>query len=271
MLNQIFRRIANSMPELHLKLQKAGMHMKPEEFIRQTVLSAFYLTTGAMIFFLGIFARSATPAPVFVIAAVILFLFMYVYMLRLPDVRILKAQRAIDKEVVFVARFIVLEIESGISMYQAMKNITKSYETCGKYFKEIIDRIDLGTTMEDAINETVRISPSWNFRRILWQLLNVIQTGANISKSLNVVTEQIVREQVIEVNNYGKKLNPIAMFYMIVAVILPSLGITMFIVMSSFLGLKLNLTVLMIIAGMLGFTQFMFLAIIKSSRPAVEF
>jgi len=59
------------------------------------------------------------------------------------------------------------------------------------------------------------------------------------------------------------------MFYMIIAVILPSIGITMFIVLSTFINLQLDLPILLAISGFLGFLQFMFLAIIKQSRPAV--
>ena len=83
--------------------------------------------------------------------------------------------------------------------------------------------------------------------------------------------EQIAKEQTIEVSKYGRKLNPLAMFYMIIAVILPSLGMTMMIVLSSFIELHLSLTILILIALFLGFVQFMFLSMIKFSRPAIEF
>ena len=125
--------------------------------------------------------------------------------------------------------------------------------------------------MEDALTEAVEFIPSDDFRRILWQILNSIRTGSDIGKSLNLVLEQIAKEQTIEVNKYGRKLNPLAMFYMIIAVILPSLGMTMMIVLSSFIELQLSLSILILIALFLGFVQFMFLSMIKFSRPAIEF
>ena len=60
------------------------------------------------------------------------------------------------------------------------------------------------------------------------------------------------------------------MFYMMFAVIIPSLGMTMLMIMSTFIGIKLSLFVLLMIVGFLAFMQYMFLAIIKSSRPAVD-
>ena len=72
-------------------------------------------------------------------------------------------------------------------------------------------------------------------------------------------------------NEYAKKLNPLAMFYMLIAIIMPSLGVTMLTIISIFVGLKLNLLMLLLIACVNAFIQFMFVAMITSSRPPVEF
>jgi flagellar protein FlaJ len=196
---------------------------------------------------------------------------MFFYMIRLPDVRISKKEKDISKEIVFAGRFIIIELESGVPLYNAMVNVSKNYEVIGKYFKEITDKVDLGTSMEDALNEAVEFIPSNDFRKILWQIINSIRTGSDVAKSLYSAMEQITKDQITEVNKYGKKLNPLAMFYMIVAVILPSLGITMLIILSSFIQFELSLTILLSLAGFLGFVQFMFIAIVKFSRPAIEF
>ena len=83
--------------------------------------------------------------------------------------------------------------------------------------------------------------------------------------------DQITKDQINEVNKYGKKLNPLAMFYMIIAVIMPSLGVTMLIILSSFIKFELSLTILISLALFLGFIQFMFISMVKFSRPAIEF
>ena len=98
-----------------------------------------------------------------------------------------------------------------------------------------------------------------------------MRTGSDVAKSLYSAMDQITKDQITEVNKYGKKLNPLAMFYMIVAVILPSLGMTMLIILSSFIQFELSLTILLVLAGFLGFVQFMFISIVKFSRPAIEF
>ena len=259
-------------PELKLKLVQADMDEKPEEFIHKTVISAVMLSFGIFILFVGGMLKSLNM-PVSIIFALfpvgaVLFFF---YLIKMPDVKIRKIAKEVNKEIVFATRFIIIEVESGVPIYDAFINVSRIYPAIGKYFSSIIDKVNMGTSMEDAINEATEIVPSNDLRKILWQILNSIKTGADVTESLNSVLEQIIKNQKIAVEEYGRKLNPLAMFYMIVAVIVPSLGTTMLIIFSSFIGFKLKLAVLLSLTGFLAFIQFMFYAMIKSSRPAVEF
>lgn len=267
----IFQKIARSFPELKDSLKRAGMQYKPDEFVKRTFLSAFYATTGIVIFVVLILAKYTTLKGILLIFPPIIFIILFSYLLKLPHMKISKKEKDISREIVFAGRYLGIEIESGVPLYNAMVNVSKNYETIGQYFKEITDKVDLGTSMEDALNEAVELIPSKDFRRILWQIINSLRTGSDIGNSLSSVLDQVTREQGIEVSKYGRKLNPLSMFYMIIAVILPTLGITILIIMSSFIEFELNLTILLVIAGLLAFVQFMFLSIIKFSRPAIEF
>ena len=112
--------------------------------------------------------------------------------------------------------------------------------------------------------------PSESLIKILWQISNSLKTGSDIARPLKTVTENLIREQRILVNKYAKKLNPLAMFYMLIAIIMPSLGVTMLTIVSIFAGIQLNLMVLLFIVVLNGFMQFMFVAIINYIRPPVE-
>ncbi|MEM4397894.1 MAG: hypothetical protein QW757_04700, partial [Candidatus Woesearchaeota archaeon] len=97
-----------------------------------------------------------------------------------------------------------------------------------------------------------------------------LRTGSDVASPINTVVETLIKEQKIAVNEYARKLNPLAMFYMMIAIIMPSLGITMLTIVALFLGIKLELTILLTIAFLIGFIQFMFVAMINSIRPPVE-
>lgn len=211
-----------------------------------------------------------TKSPAAILAFPIIWLLASAYVYRYVDLVIAKAGRLANQELVYATRYLIIQLESGVPLYSTFENITKNYEHVGVYFREINDKIILGTPLADAINETIETSPSDELRKILWQILNSIQVGSEITGALQSVLEQVVREQKIAVVEYGRKLNPLAMMYMMLAIIVPSLGTTMLIVMATFIGFPLSLTILMVLAGLLVFVQFMFLAIIRSQRPAVE-
>lgn len=270
-ISSIFQRISKASPNLKPKLKEAGMGDKPEEFIKKTFISAFYMTTGLVVTLFLVLAKLNAFNLFFLLAIPIVFVIMFFYMIKLPDLKISRKEREISKEIIFATRFIIIELESGVPLYNAMVNISKNFDIIGKYFKEITDKIDLGTSMEDALNEAVELIPSNDFRKVLWQIINSIRTGSDVAKSLYSAVDQITKDQINEVNRYGKKLNPLAMFYLIIAVILPSLGMTMVVILSSFIKFELSLTILIVFSCFLGFIQFMFISLVKFSRPAIEF
>lgn len=270
--NFIYKILAKKNIWLEQKLKQARMEIKTDEFIKQTLFTTSYLSIGILIIFFLFFSTMeiGLKLKIIFISLPIMFFIIFNYLLKLPDVKIKKLEKEINKEIIFAGRFIVIEIESGINLFKAIDNVSTHYPRTGAIFDEILAKVELGTTLEDAIDETILICPSTNLRKLLWQILNSIRTGSNLNRSLNAALDQIVNEQKIEVVEYGRKLNPLAMFYMMIAVIVPSIGITMFIVLASFIGLKLRLPILLFITFIIGFVQFMFLSIIKSSRPAIE-
>ena len=200
----------------------------------------------------------------------VFYFYLLYFFFNYPTARIIRAQKDINMEVVYAGRFLLIELESGMPVYNAFVNVAKNYKTIGKHFQNIVDKVNLGTDMEAAIDEEANVVPSQNVKKMFWQILNSIRTGANISGALTTVIDQIVREQQVEVQEYGRKLNPMAMFYMIVAVIFPTLGVTMLIVLSSFMKFRMTLSILLLLAGLIAFVQFMFLSLVKFSRPPIE-
>jgi len=266
----IFERIAKSFPTLGLKLKQAGMKETPVGFVKKAAFASFYLTTFVVFVLGAIFMKLNILLRLLYFVFPIVFVVLFFYFMNLPEAKIHQKEREIDKELVFAGRFLVIELESGVPLYNSLINVSKSYRTIGKAIKEIIENVDLGATMEESIEEAIELTPSENFRKLLWQIMNSLKTGADVSASLNAVVEQVTREQIIAVKEYGRKLNPLAMFYMMIAVIVPSLGVAMLIVLSSFLAFELGISTLLILALFIGFVQLMFITIIRSSRPSVD-
>ena len=77
-------------------------------------------------------------------------------------------------------------------------------------------------------------------------------------------------KQKTEIQEYGSRLNPLSLMYLLVSVILPSLGITMIIVVSSLPiggGITISERTFWILLGVVVFFQFVFMNAIRSMRP----
>ncbi len=262
--------LANSIKNLDSRLEQAGIEKTKEEFVKEILMTSFFFTMTIFFIFMGLSSLFRINIIYILLLCIPLYIMIYLYLTKYPEVRMMRINREITREIVYAGRFLIVELEAGVSVYKALKTCGENYKIIGKYFNEIVRKVDFGSSLDKALGDAIRETPSTNLRRVLWQLLNSLKTGADVAGSLNAIIDQITKEQMIEVKEYGRRLNPLAMFYMIIAIILPSIGIIMLIIFSSFMSIKMSLGTLMALAGLIGFVQFMFYSMIKAQRPAVE-
>jgi pilus assembly protein TadC len=135
-------------------------------------------------------------------------------------------------------------------------------------FKRAVNEINTGKSEIAALEMLARDNPSLYFRRVLWQMVNALKSGADIGQTMKQIVDNLSEEQRIAIKKYGAQLNPLALMYMIFCVIFPTLGITFLLVISSFIGIGFDLEYMLI--GILVFLvmfQFMLIGLIKSRRP----
>lgn len=262
---EFFKVLSRKFPNLEIKLTQARINKTPEQFVKRNFFASIYLS-----FFICLTIFFFLKTILIFLGVLLLIPILFFYLMNSLDLKILKAASAIDRELVFAGRFLVIELQSGIPLHQAFANITKNFESVGYYFQEIVENINLGTSVEDALAQALDRSPSKKLRRLIWQLLNSVKTGGNVVRSITTVIEQVVREQQIAVKEYGRKLGPISMFYMTMGIIAPSIGTILFTVLSLFSGIHLTLGLLLGIALMVGLIQSGFLYMIRGRRPPVE-
>jgi len=262
--------IAKRMPKLRGNLVKAHMKDKPEEFVKKNLKLALGVSITFVVLAFFAFDKMEINLlmliPVFALSATILFLF---FMSSLT-VAIRKRRREIDQEVLFAGRYLLVKLEAGSPLFNALIDASKSYGVCGKYFKEMTDEIMLGTPIEEVLEKSREFNASEKFKMILSEILTTLKSGADVTSSLKEVLDQITTEQVIEIKAYSKKVNALILMYMIVGTVIPSLGMTMFIIIAGFAGLDIPPIFMFIVLLVLTFVQFLFVALFKSARPVVN-
>ena len=182
----------------------------------------------------------------------------------------LKAGKEIESEIVSAVRFMILELKTQRSLYAAIKNTAENFVLVGIFFDEIIHKVELGYTLEDAIAAEVEICPSANLRVVYWQLLNTLQTGADITITLETLLDQIIEEQKIKIEEYGRELNALSLFYMMLSFIIPTIGFTIITAILTFAGISVGLGILLVVWVLLSLMQYLFLMTTVNRRPSVE-
>ncbi|MAF36778.1 hypothetical protein CL622_06695 [archaeon] len=274
MLEQIVRSTLRKKAGFKAQLQQAGIENTPEEFIRKSLMRALIMG-GVLLFFVLLLALIRFGFNIFIIIVLILTLFtpflFFNYFLQQPVFKMKSKQKKIDADVVFAGRYILIELTSGVPLYNAIANASSGYGEISKELSSVIKRVSLGTPIDKAIETLINTTPSAYFRTFLWQIMNALATGADMAQALQAILKQITAEQIVEMRDYGRKLNPIVMFYLMVTVIMPSLGVVIILILSMFLStIPLDIKLLYVVAGLVGFAQLFFLLYIQGSRPGVS-
>ena len=263
-------RIASFFPTLKSELRIAHLSCTPTQYvdknIKLTLVYSFIFTF--LIFFL--LKKKRMPLLLLVPIFIILFILFFEYSLVLIKTKIRKREREINKEVLFVGRYLLVKLYSGRPLLNALIETSGSRGVTSKYIKEIVDDIDTGNTIENALDSAMIYSPSDKLRKILFHINNALQLGIDVTKPLESVLQEITKEEELEIKKYGKKLNSLVIFYMLAAVILPSLGVAMLIVISSFLNFPIDLKTLLVFIFFIVVLQFIFITLFKSIRPMVN-
>lgn len=256
-------------PHLKEDLRKAHIKLRPDLFVKKTVQLAAMLSLASLILLFFIFEVAGIPLFWLIIIPCVGAGFFF-FLLNAPKTTINKRRRELDQEVLFAGRFLLVKVHSGRPLLNALIEGSQSYGVASKYFKEIVDDINLGTPIEKALDNAVKYSPSDKFRRILFQVNTALKVGIDVSVPLSNVIEEITAEQLTEIQRYGKKLNSLALFYMLLAIVLPSIGMAIFVVVGGLLGLPINRDVFLVVIGVLVLIQLVFISIFKTSRLSVN-
>jgi len=268
-IDYFFLALANKIPNLKIKLKQAELEKSPEEFVKICFRNALFLSlmSEILLFIFALKEGISILLPCLLFPLLVFALFFY--FLKYLDLKIRRKVKRIEQDLIFATRHLLIELEAGVPLFNALMTISKDYGEISRQIKKAISKVNYGAPLDVALQEIAENNPSEYFRRVLWQLINAERSGSDIARALSTIIDQISQEQIIDIRRYGQKLNPFAMLYLMFAVIVPSLGITLLLVIGSFFRMSLGEGFLIMVLILLGFMQFMFFSIISSSRPNV--
>ncbi len=189
----------------------------------------------------------------------------------IPVFGIQSRKTMLESDLLYSARHLLLKQESGSSLINSLESVSKLRTKSSVFFKELLYDVNLGMPLEDAIKKSVESSPSKAYTKFLEEISSAMRTGADMQKALKAILDDVAKQHFIQIQEYGKKLNPMSMFYMIIGTILPSLGTAMLVVAASFLsgGIIIDIRALLFIASIVLIVQVFFILGFKSLKPSV--
>jgi flagellar protein FlaJ len=270
-------------PKLRVDLYQARIDISHDDYAAIMVLCfVFYFLFFWVISFFVLAKLNASfvllfgikiPAAFFLcfVVGIVFGFLVFAQLVAFPKIKIKQRVREIDSQLVFALRNMLVQIKSGVSLFSSLCMIaySKRYGKLGDDIKVTVDRINSGYSEEEALKELGEQNPSQYLRKVIWQIVNGMRAGSDVSDILSESVSTITREQQIEIEKYGNNLKILSLMYLMIGVIIPALGLTFLIVVGSFPRIQITETVFWGMLGMIIVSEFMFIGIIKSKRPSL--
>lgn len=265
-------RFTHFFPSLNTTLKLAHLPLDANSYMAGSIISAF-LYAFFSLFLMGILTFISSGDLVQsirygVLSSLGVGLGMFILHLYYP--RIIAKQNAtgIDQGLMFALRSMQVQVNSGVSLFDAMSNIAQSnYGVISEEFEKVIQEINAGVSEGAALERLALRTQSEFLRKTIWQLVTNIRTGSPVSVALQSIMETLTEFQSRAIKSYSAELNMWILLYLLIAAALPTIGITFMIILSSIGGSSISPDTIFLTLGAAFIVQIILIGLIRSRTP----
>jgi pilus assembly protein TadC len=257
-------------PKLEFELKLSQMNISIVNFVVKCFILSFII---ALNFSVVVFLILRNTGLIWVVVPIFFIVFGIFFFLciNVPKFNIEKVRMNIESDIFIPSRKLLTLLEGGNSIITALIDVSYTKAKSSQYFGNIASQIILGKNIEDAIEDAIKYTPSDSFRRVLEPIKKSLKTGTDIQSSLLSTLEELMKEKIIEIEEYEKKLSPVSMFYMIFGTILPTIGVVALILIMSIMSFEVQFfPFLFLFLVAIFIIQVIFINVFKSMRPLVK-
>ena len=285
-------RVSYILPGLEYDLEVIGSDVDKGEYLATSMANAL---VWAVIIFLLLFLLSyargtITPTQIgialsslsslrgfvmeirwIILSTILVFFLFTAFFAYYPRVLAKKIVEDVDKDLVYALKDLLLQISSGVPLFDAMVNISKSgYGTISKEFRRTVQDINAGEMQEIALEKMSLRTESEFLRRTIRQILTAFRSGASLQAALKSVIKNLQQYQYSQVKSYTYELNLWVLLFIIVSVAVPSLGITLLVILSTFGSISISEGFIVGLVAFCIFCEVALIEFIKSRRPVTH-
>jgi len=260
-------------PSIRYDMRNLGIEGPPEYFCTiAAISSAIWAFLIAFMVLMALTMNQTMVLPAKIIIAFLAFLvgllFFMVLHLAFPRIIAKGIAGKIDHELIFAMRDMLIQVNSGIPLFNTIENIgNSSYKNVGPEFREVANQVKGGgSLMEELENMAIRTQSEY-LKKIAWQLVTSIRAGSNISSTLKGIVKLLTDYQFSLFKSFNAELNFIILIFLMVAAVLPTIGTTVLVIFSVFgmLGVTPEIFAGVVAVGFMG--QMGIIGYVKMKRP----
>ncbi len=130
----------------HLKINL--LQVKSPNALEEHIAEALYsgatmgMMAGVGLAAVGISAENMQIVYIALLAAPVLFMFSFYSALYLPRVKGMKRAKQIERELPYALRHLLIEVKSGIPLYNGLVAISEKYGTASEEIRDIVEQIN---------------------------------------------------------------------------------------------------------------------------------
>jgi len=260
---------------LKYDLDKAEIDIEPENYCLASLISA--IIYGIMFVFVGaafgvIIIREITIFTLFLMigSGLLAFIGSLLFHLIYPKLAASQLAALVDQELLFALRTLLIQLSSGIGLFEAMQSIAKgNYGQVSHEFEQVVRDINTGLAESAALEKLAFRTKSEVLKKSVWQIITTMKSGGSIVTALNAEVDSLNAQQVEVIKNYSAELNLWTLIYLIIAAAMPSLGITFLVIASSIGGSGIGVEAVILIALLAACIQVAMIFMIKTKVPKV--
>ncbi|OIO64288.1 hypothetical protein AUJ68_06730 [Candidatus Woesearchaeota archaeon CG1_02_57_44] len=254
--------------------RRTTKHHAQADYFSLVLFNVLFIALG----FFGLLTVVGTvskPLPQALVSAVgmsalLALLFFFVY-LRYPLLLARKRAEQLERNLAFALKDLYLQVTSGVGLYDALIAVSRAgYGEASLAFGSAAHDVASGTPIASALERMAARSESQYLKRTTWQLVNTLRSGASLEGALRSLIDGLMLSQRDKIRGYTQELNLWVLLYMLFAVAIPTLGITMMIILSGMAGLGVTPGLFVAFLVICFFVQVLLIGFIHSRRPVVD-
>jgi len=272
--NKIVKPLASK--SLIQNLKQSRLKVKAVDYLSAILLNSLVYALLFTALFTTLFLSQAETFEMMIIMrglstglllGALFFIILYIY----PRITAGKIGEVIDSELLFALNDMLVQVRAKVDLYKALINVVEGdYDYVSVELLEVVDEVESGKSMVEALKNLALRTKSTFMKRTAWQLINNVRAGSDAERVIKSLINELETYYHSLISNYTKELNVLTLIYLTLAVVAPTIGITVMIILSSFGGLSLTREMILMIITILIIVQPIIIGFINSRRPLVK-